>query len=43
MGNLWIDKYGDVWRYIDGNTIVRLRDSNYGGWWNGKGLERYYE
>lgn len=36
---IYLDKFGDEWIFIGGNTVKRLRDGNLGGWWNGKGLE----
>jgi len=34
---VYIDKYGDEW-YRIGYLVLRKRDRNVGGWFNGQGL-----
>ena len=38
-GFYYRDKYNDLWLAIGGDSLVRVRDENYGAWFGGVGLE----
>lgn len=37
--NKYLDKWGDLWDR-QGDYVVRRKDGNIGGWFNGQGLVR---
>lgn len=38
FGGKYFDRWGDVWVRIGLHHVVRSKDGNIGGWFNGKGL-----
>lgn len=38
VGQRYLDKWGDEWRWPDDNFVVRVRDGMVGNWYNGQGL-----
>lgn len=38
MKRLYVDYWGDKWKRFGFHYVIRLKDNNIGGWFDGKGL-----